>query len=78
MGKSASSFLNFHRESIGISLISLWLEIVLCSLVLVKIFVTNLDFAIVFVINDFRWVGSLQFESCGVYVSVLIARGLQL
>ena len=37
MGKSASSFLNFHRESIGISLISLWLEIVLCSLVLVKI-----------------------------------------
>ena len=36
-GKSASSFLNFHRESIGISLISLWLETVLCSLVLVKI-----------------------------------------
>ena len=37
MGKSASSFVNFHRESIGISLISLWLETVLCSLVLVKI-----------------------------------------
>ena len=27
MGKSASSFLNFYRESIGISLISLWLEL---------------------------------------------------